>query len=93
MRINEIEHQTIRQAILEIDPAAKIYLFGSRVDDNAKGGDIDLLVISRKINLLDKLAVLAKLHQTLGEQKIDLAVFSDLSTPFARVAMESGLPL
>ena len=47
MRITENEQQVIRQAIAEIDPNADIYLFGSKADDHARGGDIDLLVISR----------------------------------------------
>ena len=93
MRITTAEHQAIRQAITEVDPEATIYLFGSRANDKARGGDIDLLVISRKICLMDKLTVLARLHQVLGEQKIDLAVYPDLSRPFARLARESGVPL
>ena len=93
MRITEPEHEAIRQAITAIDPDADIYLFGSKADDHARGGDIDLLVISRKMNLMDKLTVLAKLHQRLGEQKIDLAVFPDLSKPFARIAQQSGILL
>jgi len=93
MRITEAEHLAIRQAITEADPEANIYLFGSRANDDARGGDIDLLVISKKICLMDKLTVLARLHQILGEQKIDLAVYPDLSRPFARLALESGVPL
>jgi len=46
MRITEAEHQAIRQAITEADPEANIYLFGSRANDDARGGDIDLLIIS-----------------------------------------------
>ena len=93
MRISQTEHQAIRQAIIEIDPGAEIYLYGSKVDDNAKGGDIDLLVISQKMQLQDKLSVLTKLHKTLGEQKIDLSIFPDLSKPFARIACQNGTPL
>lgn len=93
MRISELEHQVIRRTIADIDLEADIYLFGSRVNDNAKGGDIDLLVISKKIKLMDRLAVLAKLHLLLGEQKIDLVVFPDLTQPFARIAQQSGIPL
>ncbi len=37
----------------------KFTLLGSRVNDSAKGGDIDLLVLSRKINPMAKLDILA----------------------------------
>lgn len=63
------------------------------LDDNARGGDIDLLVLSPKIDLLRKLYVLAELHRLLGDQKIDLAVFADSSAPFACMAIESGIRL
>lgn len=55
---------------------AKVFLFGSRVDDNMKGGDIDLyLETSHNKNLLDnKIKMLVQLKKKLGEQKIDLIV-------------------
>ncbi len=90
MRLHETERNAIIQSIRSVDPDAAVYLFGSRADDTAKGGDIDLLVLSRKINLMTKLAILAQLHQQLGEQKIDLAVYADLSRPFARLAVREG---
>ncbi|CAH1087264.1 nucleotidyltransferase domain-containing protein [Candidatus Nitrotoga sp. 1052] len=90
MRLHETERHAIIQSIRSVDPDAIVYLFGSRADDIAKGGDIDLLVLSRKINLMTKLTILAQLHQQLGEQKIDLAVYADLSRPFARLAVKEG---
>jgi predicted nucleotidyltransferase len=93
MRLHEAERQAILQSIRSADPDATVYLFGSRVDDSEKGGDIDLLVLSKKINLMTKLTILAQLHQQLGAQKIDLAVYQDLSRPFARLAVSEGLPL
>ena len=93
MRLQETERQAIIQSIRSADPDAAIYLFGSRVDDSAKGGDIDLLVLSGKINLMAKLDILAQLHQQLGEQKIDLAIYPDLSRPFARLAVKGGVAL
>jgi len=93
MRLSETERQAIVETIRQADAEADIYLHGSRVDDNARGGDIDLLVLSAKIDLHDKLEILAGLHRRLGERRIDLAVYPDVSRPFPRVAMESGVLL
>lgn len=93
MRLTDSDRQAITLAIATKDPDAAVYLFGSRTDDAAKGGDIDLLVLSSKIDLLDKLEILSELHVRLGEQKIDLLIYPDLSQPFARVAMSRGVRL
>lgn len=45
MRLNPLQINVIQHAVSEL--AGKdviVRLFGSRVDDNARGGDIDLLV-------------------------------------------------
>ena len=44
MRLKDEEKQPILQAIHCVDPHARVYLFGSRVDDSGKGGDIDIIV-------------------------------------------------
>jgi len=90
MRLHESERQAIIQSIRAADPDAAVYLFGSRVNDATKGGDIDLLELSKKINLMAKLDILARLHQQLGDQKIDLVIYPDLSRPFARLAVKNG---
>lgn len=93
MRLALEETEAIRLAVTRADAQAKIYLFGSRVDDSALGGDIDLLGVSHKIDLMSKLDILAQLHQTLGERKIDIAVYPDTSRPFARMVLQEGRPL
>jgi len=93
MRLTKTERAEITHSITGHDPSAIIYLFGSRVDDTARGGDLDLLVLSRKIGLWDRLDILADLHNKLGEQKIDLVVYPDLSRPFARIAAREGVLL
>ncbi len=93
MRLTPEERAEITRSISGRDPSASIYLFGSRVDDSARGGDIDILVLSREIGLWDRLDILADLHRALGEKKIDLVVYPDLSRPFARIAAREGVQL
>jgi len=93
MRLTAGEQSAIREAIHEADAHALIYLFGSRVDDAANGGDIDLLVLSGRIDLMSKLDILARLHQQFGERRIDLVVYPDASRPFPRMVLEEGVPL
>lgn len=54
---------------------AKVFLFGSRVDDSKKGGDIDLLISNKEkshLTLKNKLLFLIDVKTRIGDQKIDL---------------------
>lgn len=90
MRLSEKEKQSIKDVILELDSEALIYLFGSRVHDEKKGGDIDLLILSSKITEKNRRQIKLKLYDALGEQKIDLLIASDKSEPFVKIAVETG---
>ena len=72
----------------------KVWLFGSRLDDAKRGGDIDLL-ISTEAN--DELIQLAKfkrqLYQTLGEQKIDGQILQQPPTAFQQLVLENAVCL
>lgn len=48
MRLAEYEKTSIRKSFEEFFEEGHIYLFGSRVDDTKRGGDIDLLLGSRE---------------------------------------------
>jgi predicted nucleotidyltransferase len=50
MRLTASEIAAIREEVGRLDPKAEVYLYGSRVDDTARGGDVDLLVISETLN-------------------------------------------
>ena len=57
----------------------ELRLFGSRTDDNLKGGDIDLLLIVKDTEVKKKLQwekhlLLAKMKELIGDQKIDLKI-------------------
>ena len=73
----------IRETASNLFPGSDIYLFGSRLDDKAKGGDIDLLILSEnKIDNKKLREFRIKFYKTFGWQKIDLVNFtrSDNST-------------
>jgi len=93
MRLKEKERQIIIQAIKSIDPNASVYLFGSRVNDSGKGGDIDLLLLSHKITYGDKLKIKKSIFTALEEQKIDIFLSKNTDNPFVRLALEQGVRL
>ena len=64
MRLKQTEIYTIKNSIHQLDESARIYLYGSRVDDELKGGDIDLLVFSKNISFMDELKIKAELYRT-----------------------------
>jgi predicted nucleotidyltransferase len=77
MRISTDERAVIVDEVTKRDQAAIVYLFGSRADDAAKGGDIDLLVESATITFADKLGILSDIKARIGDQKIDLVLTKD----------------
>jgi predicted nucleotidyltransferase len=79
MRLKENEIIQIKQSFESVFQTGKIYLFGSRIDDTKKGGDIDLfLEIEDKTNLFEKkIKFLAKLKIKIGDQKIDVVFNED----------------
>ncbi|RUM72265.1 MAG: nucleotidyltransferase domain-containing protein [Sulfurovum sp.] len=75
MRLSQESVNIIKKTFLSHFDDARIFLFGSRVDDTKKGGDIDLFVItSQDITLKDELMILAKLELNGIARKIDLVL-------------------
>lgn len=90
MRLSEKEKQIIVTAVLSFDQDAAIYLFGSRVNDKKRGGDIDLLVLSNKLNFKDKIRIKKYIFTHLDEQKIDIVISSDEYDPFIKMVKDEG---
>lgn len=94
MRLQEYEIKSIREVVSAFDKNAKIYLFGSRVDDKKRGGDIDLLLISNTLTFRDKRRIRVGLNEKLGEQKIDIVIAKEgQDNPFVRIALNEGVLL
>ena len=95
MRLTTLQHQAIKKYFLEVFKEGQIYLFGSRVDESKKGGDIDLYIrpTDRKNLVHKKLDFLVKLKRVIGNQKIDVVFDKGLHRAIDRVAMQEGVQL
>ena len=80
MRLTADERDAITRAAHEVLPdGVCVSLFGSRVDDARRGGDIDLLIEpstalgpAEQVALRTRLA--ARLYRLLGERRIDIVL-------------------
>ena len=97
MRLAPEQIASIRRAAEDAFGAeTRVTLFGSRVDDNKRGGDIDLLIQPTRIDqpLVRKLRFLGLLERDLGERKIDVVIeLPHDSRPIVQVAHETGVVL
>jgi predicted nucleotidyltransferase len=95
MRLSNRYKEVIKKYFFNIFEQGKIYLFGSRVDDNKKGGDIDLYLILKEHNNLfqKKIKFLSKIKRELGEQKIDVVFNIDENRLIEKEAIKWGVKL
>jgi len=95
MRLTNYEIDSIKQNFYEVFGEGKIYLFGSRVDDTKRGGDIDLYVVPENKDTLRKKKIdfLIKLDEYIGEQKIDVVIAKDSSRLIEKEAIATGIEL
>lgn len=99
MRLTKKQQEVIREVVTEIfGNDSEVLLFGSRTDDAAKGGDIDLLIkCAGPVENADMRAakVAAKIHMRIGEQKIDILYHWPGLTQSRvhQVALEEGIKL
>ena len=100
MRLTSFQHQTICDKTRHyFGNMTQVWLFGSRVDDSKRGGDIDLYIEpeNQDISLIAmaKLHFLRSLHSELGEQKIDvvLRLANAKTLPVYDIAKENGIQL
>ncbi|WP_417529272.1 nucleotidyltransferase domain-containing protein [Marinomonas shanghaiensis] len=96
MRLTRQEVGAIEAAFASVFETGEVFLFGSRVDDAKKGGDIDLYI--RPSPLFEdvfakKIDFLVTLKQVIGEQKVDVLIEPRVPDSFRQEVMRSGLLL
>jgi predicted nucleotidyltransferase len=93
MRISTSEITNLLNSIKRFDEDADVYLFGSRIDDNKRGGDIDIAILSDKIDLKKKIDIKFNFFNDFGEQKLDIVIIDNENQPFWQYIKEKAILL
>ena len=93
MRLSDDKAHFIKNELKSLRSDAMVYLFGSRVDADKKGGDIDILVISNeKLSWQEIANVQIAFWKAFGEQKIDIVSYRPIDqAPFKSLALENAI--
>jgi predicted nucleotidyltransferase len=97
MRLTAEEIDSIRKATeICFGKASKVFLFGSRVYDHKRGGDIDLYIQPEQQDGLfnRKIQMLTMLYEAIGEQNIDIVVqYRGKKRLIEEIALKEGIAL
>lgn len=95
MRLSPEVTRVIQEAFVQVFERGDLYLFGSRVDDAGKGGDIDLYVdTDNREHLGEKrIEFLARIKRRIGNQRIDLVVARGTKRSIDEIATSEGILL
>lgn len=98
VRLSPDEVVAIKDAAAQaFGDSAIVRLFGSRVDDAARGGDIDLLieVAPGRTGIVRESYFLSELFRRIDEQKVDLVLVEHdrPPSPFARMIASKAVLL
>ena len=87
MRLYNFEKKALKEVFKNFD--GEIYIFGSRLKDNKKGGDIDIIIKPKsKISFKDILKMQGK-YFLLTDTDIDIVPYDD-NNPFIREAIKNA---
>ena len=90
MRLSPKEKQEIKKTLKEIFGDVKIYIFGSRLDNSEKGGDVDIFLQTSK-PIQNKRVKRAKAKLLLEEKllkPIDIIIEEDANSLIKKEAMQ-----
>lgn len=96
MRLTEEHKRMIREQVDGfLGGGAKLFVYGSRLNDQARGGDVDLLVrTAQPVDMLDQARLHARLEEAL-QLPVDLLFVAEgaESTHFKRMICAQAQPL
>jgi uncharacterized protein len=89
MRLDKCERKALKYCLTDFE--GDVYLFGSRLDDTKRGGDIDILLLPKTtvVNTLKLSLRIQTKFFSLCEQQLDVVVYSP-DNPFCKEIMNSA---
>lgn len=95
MRLSEEMKRYFSDEVERIRPGARVYLFGSRVDDEKRGGDIDIMILAdRRLEFEEMSRLRVGFWKRFGEQKVDLVSYGfDERDPFKDLIMDYAVEI
>jgi predicted nucleotidyltransferase len=94
MRLEQEQIRVLKHKLKSLCADAKLYLFGSRIDDTKRGGDIDLLVVSKSLNKKDLRALRLEFFKYFGEQRLDIILDDGkFRNPFSKLIIKRAILL
>ncbi|OAI09651.1 DNA polymerase beta [Methylomonas lenta] len=96
MRLTKQQTEAIIQTVTRLAGiGAAVYLFGSRLNDHAKGGDIDLFIESdTQLSLIQRAQIKMQLESQLGLLVDILSKYRGaVATPFQIIAQSQSTQL
>jgi len=96
MRLTRDQCDKIRRTVAGfLGDAASVFVYGSRLDDEARAGDVDLLVrTAEPVDALEQARLQMKLEEAL-QLPVDLLLVAEglETTPFKRMICAQAQPL
>jgi len=96
MRLSQKQIEAIKNAFDKVFVQGRVILFGSRLDDTKKGGDIDIYIdpaLMFEDLFAKKVAFLVELKSQIGDQKVDLVLAPIASSDLKREIENTGVTL
>jgi predicted nucleotidyltransferase len=96
MRLTQQEITIIKSTILDVLTDSTIILFGSRLYDDKRGGDIDLLIqTNHTVDMQQQIKILAEMELQGIERKVDLLFHTPLTQEqnIVKTALKEGIVL
>ena len=99
MRLTDEQQRIIKTLAQEVVGAdARVLLFGSRVSDDQRGGDIDLLVeVPRHVDsrVVTEARLAARIERALGGRRVDVLLVDPKTArqPVHDAARARGIPI